>query len=525
MILAKARAIALCATFLISPFVLSFQDIVLLPTEISPGLRVAMSSEYITIPPGLLTTWGGVQPSNTSVGNDTLETFDVHEVAIGRARRALSVSIGGLGRTRETGIETNANEFSILGAPRRATQDETSIDPRAPPPFRRPQRSATISLSRSNVTSSRTSTASTRRPSNVEQSVFQIPKPVATSGQTGDNFYMLQSLNNYQFPGTAHNVTAPLPVLINRDSGWSPERKRSSAAVRPDIERVASDRSWAPGLDVIRRASIAIEDTFENLTNLARRSTLSDIYDKAKVRQIQLQRSTIVQVGFQYMFYLLILAFIFFVFVGIPLWKGVVWYIYIVFSQKLAIPVGTGVFLGIGFLFVTPFGSTLISALTANRRYAYLPLLIPFEKSAPEKTAFEIATRTARGRVNNDTALLIPCYKSESLIAATLEAALKVFPAECIFVCDNVHDSQVCLKTNKLTGNRQWKFSCALGRYGFSVRTIWCFSHLVTSRLQNYCPIRRLLCRPRLSIRPPYRRRLSSSSKFSHCLGPSERQR
>ena len=36
----------------------------------------------------------------------------------------------------------------------------------------------------------------------------------------------------------------------------------------------------------------------------------------------------------------------------------------------------------------------------------------------------------------NDTALLIPCYKSENLIAATLEAALKVFPAQNIFVSD-----------------------------------------------------------------------------------------
>jgi hypothetical protein len=33
--------------------------------------------------------------------------------------------------------------------------------------------------------------------------------------------------------------------------------------------------------------------------------------------------------------------------------------------------------------------------------------------------------------------LLIPCYKSESLIAATLEAALKVFPARNIFVIAN----------------------------------------------------------------------------------------
>lgn len=36
-----------------------------------------------------------------------------------------------------------------------------------------------------------------------------------------------------------------------------------------------------------------------------------------------------------------------------------------------------------------------------------------------------------------DTALLIPCYKSATLIKATLEAALKVFPASSIFVIAN----------------------------------------------------------------------------------------
>jgi hypothetical protein len=35
------------------------------------------------------------------------------------------------------------------------------------------------------------------------------------------------------------------------------------------------------------------------------------------------------------------------------------------------------------------------------------------------------------------TALLIPCYKSAGIIKATLEAALKVFPAKNIFVIAN----------------------------------------------------------------------------------------
>jgi len=89
-----------------------------------------MTSEYITIPLGLLDIWGGVQPNATSSSNDATETFDAQQVAIGRARRALSVSIGALGRTRETGLETKANAFPILGTRRSSTTDETTVDPR-----------------------------------------------------------------------------------------------------------------------------------------------------------------------------------------------------------------------------------------------------------------------------------------------------------------------------------------------------------------------------------------------------------
>lgn len=37
----------------------------------------------------------------------------------------------------------------------------------------------------------------------------------------------------------------------------------------------------------------------------------------------------------------------------------------------------------------------------------------------------------------SQTALIIPCYKAESIISATLEAAKKVFPARQIFVIAN----------------------------------------------------------------------------------------
>lgn len=66
-------------------------------------------------------------------------------------------------------------------------------------------------------------------------------------------------------------------------------------------------------------------------------------------------------------------------------------------------------------------------------RYAYLPLLVLFEKEPPEQFSPAFPGQTKYDQAS-DTALLIPCYKSEKLISATLEAALKVFPAQNIFV-------------------------------------------------------------------------------------------
>ena len=66
-------------------------------------------------------------------------------------------------------------------------------------------------------------------------------------------------------------------------------------------------------------------------------------------------------------------------------------------------------------------------------RYAYLPLLIPLEPEPLEQVSIGDSSHVENGQAN-DTALLIPCYKSASIIGATLEAALKIFPAENIFV-------------------------------------------------------------------------------------------
>jgi len=72
------------------------------------------------------------------------------------------------------------------------------------------------------------------------------------------------------------------------------------------------------------------------------------------------------------------------------------------------------------------------SDLTYSNSYAFAPLLLLFEPEPPIPAILPSANPTA-----HDVALLIPCYKSANLIAKTLEAALKIFPASSIFVLAN----------------------------------------------------------------------------------------
>jgi hypothetical protein len=69
-------------------------------------------------------------------------------------------------------------------------------------------------------------------------------------------------------------------------------------------------------------------------------------------------------------------------------------------------------------------------------RYAFLPLFMLFEKDPPMvERPPDFDRRDIPGV--SETALIIPCYKAAKLIGATLEAALKVFPKEHIFVIAN----------------------------------------------------------------------------------------
>lgn len=80
------------------------------------------------------------------------------------------------------------------------------------------------------------------------------------------------------------------------------------------------------------------------------RHSIYDVYEKAKERRIALQRKYWVQVLFEYTVYIFLAAFIYFVLIGMPLWRGAVWWLYYVVRTKFVIPGGWGITIGIAIL-------------------------------------------------------------------------------------------------------------------------------------------------------------------------------
>lgn len=90
--------------------------------------------------------------------------------------------------------------------------------------------------------------------------------------------------------------------------------------------------------------------TNKSVNGLTRSSSMRKTFEKAKVRGVELQRKKWVQVVFEYGIYLFLLCFIYFVLIGMPLWKGAVWWLYWVVANKFVIAGGFGITLGIALL-------------------------------------------------------------------------------------------------------------------------------------------------------------------------------
>ncbi|KAL4811820.1 nucleotide-diphospho-sugar transferase [Aspergillus spinulosporus] len=117
----------------------------------------------------------------------------------------------------------------------------------------------------------------------------------------------------------------------------------------------------------------------------------------ARLVNIKHQRGVWGKFLIEYGVYTICAAFVYLVLFGMPLWKGAVYWLYSLVKHN----------------------------------YTYIPLLGIFEDNAPGPEYYE--QRNIEPRALN-TALLIPTYKSASILDRTLTAALGVFPPQNIYI-------------------------------------------------------------------------------------------
>lgn len=308
-----------------------------------------MNIDNIVIPGGILATWDGPQSTETQRYGGDNESFDIVEVAREHAR-SLSASFDGQGSDERSTLERIASiSETIQAAPRHGSRSTYGQRPG----FQR-QKSNSINLG--GLARSRATGLST--PANPglrlePAATVQDPLESNTTANLEDS-YVFQRLEDYKPSNqdtTWLSSTGPLFLAGSSSENTAAPHRKSS---HKDLERQLSRKSRLSSANVARRASIAVgnavEKVIDTVTGPLRRSSLQEVYEKAKIRQVQLMRSTVAQISFQYVSYLLMLAAIYFVFVGFPLWKGLVLVLYNLFHMQLTLPAGTAVFLGIAFL-------------------------------------------------------------------------------------------------------------------------------------------------------------------------------
>lgn len=79
-------------------------------------------------------------------------------------------------------------------------------------------------------------------------------------------------------------------------------------------------------------------------------SNLQEVYEKAKLRGVAIQRKHWVRLLFEYSIYAFLVLFVYFVLVGMPLWKGAVWWLYYVVRTKFVIQGGYAIIIGLAAL-------------------------------------------------------------------------------------------------------------------------------------------------------------------------------
>ena len=157
---------------------------------------------------------------------------------------------------------------------------------------------------------------------------------------------VFQSLGQYRFP------TKDVLGNSNYDSALlGTEFEMDPLEVHPHIQIPSHptniQRPRNSVLSLLRRVSV-----FSHISTLhrPRHPTLDKLFDDAKKLEARIYRSVLYQKVFQHATYALLLAALYFILVGLPLWKGLVWWMYNFLATKFVLTGGCAVPSGTAFL-------------------------------------------------------------------------------------------------------------------------------------------------------------------------------
>jgi len=194
----------------------------------------------------------------------------------------------------------------------------------------------------------------------------------ALPGIPQNDAVLYRSLNNFSLrdqPRTGGRPLSEVPPETNYVKIFDDPQTADSELSRPDTHLstvkppVDAEQSYKQSA---RKAALArlcmrsdrnesvvgpaVQKVKQGAADLARRNSLLDVYDKAKIRGEQLQRKRWVQLTFEFSCYLLILCFIYFVLVGRPIWNGAVWWLWWVVNNKFTVAGTWSVTIGMALL-------------------------------------------------------------------------------------------------------------------------------------------------------------------------------
>ncbi|KAK5727941.1 hypothetical protein LTR17_012364 [Elasticomyces elasticus] len=437
--------------------------------ELGPGEDPFSDSANIVVPAHLLETVSGRnewdpdpdrQRRASESRTDTRQDFDAARIAheqhaaaeavevievVGRPHtRATSVTMGALNRTRSGRHGSQANVLTLGG--QRLPLRKTSL-----PTVREQASNTTIgsatTLAGSSSEAGELSQLALKHRKNLidhPNSDTLSPLHQFSEGPFGDSM-LFQKLSSYDLRGSNRNKrhSARSPMDASEVMGQPQNPFESSSYILHDektedpfaddlgpldsrtsntLERSNTMMGRFRQFSVVQATTDAITHAAENVSagvsNVARRTSVGNLYDQAKAKGLTFQRKPWVQKLFEYSIYVLLVLFVYFVLVGLPLWRGAVWWLYWVVQNKFVV------------------GGTWSITIGLAAFYAYAPLIMLFEKEPPMPIDLTNIDATKTPGVHN-TALMIPCYKSEKIIGPTLVAALKIFPASHIYVIAN----------------------------------------------------------------------------------------